>query len=117
MVEISAGLLREKVRFERRNDVSDGAGNQAENWEPLCGPFSARVRPINGKEEVLAGKLAGVQPYEITIRYCQATKAVTTEDRAVDDRTGRAFDITAIQDPTERRQWLSMLVKAGDAET
>jgi SPP1 family predicted phage head-tail adaptor len=112
----SAGRLRERIRFDRREVDVDGLGNPGD-WQPLCGPFSARLRPINGKEVVLAGKLAGVQPYEIVVRFCVATAAVTPADRAVDVRTGRTFNITAVQDPTERRQWLSMLVKAGDAET
>lgn len=113
----TAGNLRERVTFQRRADIPDGMGNMAENWVDLCGPFSSRIRPINGKEEVLVGKLSGVQPFEIEVRSCGAIRAVTTADRAVNTRTGQTYDITAIQNPDERNAYLSILVKAGDAES
>jgi head-tail adaptor len=104
------------MRFERRTGSPDGAGNTVETWAPLCGPFSARLRPINGKEEVLAGKLAGIQPYEIVVRYCRDTAGITPEDRAIDCRSGQRFDLAAIQNTDERRMWLSILAKAGGVE-
>lgn len=124
--------LRETVTFQRRGAATpatpgtpqagdgmggaapagDGMGGSEGEWADLCGPFRAELRPINGREEVLAGKLSGVQPYELTVRYFSATAGVTTDDRAV-DRCGTPYDITAIQDPTMRRQWLSMIVKKG----
>jgi head-tail adaptor len=113
----TAGDLNEKISFQRRTSTSDGFGNNELGWAALCGPFSARIRPINGKEEVLVGKLAGVQPFEIVVWSCTATRAVTTEDRAINARTGQPYDITAIQNPDERNAFLSMLAKAGDAET
>ena len=72
--------------------------------------------PSTGAREILVGKLSGVQPFEIIVRYSSATAAVTTEDSAVDPRTGKRFDITAIQNPDERHMWLSMLAKTGTAE-
>jgi head-tail adaptor len=117
MPATTSGQMREKIRFQRRTSTPDGFGNNELGWTVLSGPFSARIRPINGKEEVLVGKLAGVQPFEIVVWSSNATRAVTTEDRAVNARTGQAYDITAIQNSDERNGFLSMLAKAGDAET
>ena len=109
--------LRERVRFERRvATAGDGAGNTLpETWTPfyIC---AGRLRPINGREEVLAQKLGGVQPFELVVRCCRQAEQVTTDDRAVNDRTGAPYDITAIQNPDERRSYLSMLVRAGVAD-
>jgi head-tail adaptor len=113
----AAGELNQKISFQRRTSTPDGFGNNELGWAALSGPFSARIRPINGKEEVLVGKLAGVQPFEIVVWSSTKTRAITVEDRAVNARTGQAYDITAIQNPDERNGFLSMLAKAGDAET
>jgi head-tail adaptor len=111
---MAANRKREMVRFQRRTAVSDGLGNVNEGpLEPLCGPFHARLRPINGREEVLAQKLSGVQPFELVVNYCAATAGVQTADVAVNTRTGALYDITAIQNPDERKRELSMIVKAG----
>ena len=77
--------------------------------------MSARLQPVNGREEVLAGKLSGVQPFILTVRYSSQTAGVTTDHQAVNARTGDRYDITAIQNPDERRAYLSMMVKRGVA--
>ena len=112
---MAANRKRELVSFQRRDPGSDdGMGNVAEGASQLlCGPFYARLRPINGREEVLAQKLAGVQPFELVVGYCRDTAGVLTTDQVVNARTGAVYDITAIQNPDERRRELSMLVKAG----
>lgn len=114
-----AGQLRERVGFQRRTTIDDGAGNTEGAW-PADGEYfhvcAARFRPINGREEVLAQKLSGVQPYEITVRRSRATAEVLTTDRAVWLRTGETFDITAKQNPDERRLFLSFLARKGTAD-
>ena len=112
-----SGDMRESVRFDRRTATPDGYGNALTGWAPLYGPVRAKIVPINGREEVLAGKLAGIQPFAITIRYSDAAAQITPECRAVNARTGVTYDITAIQNPDLRHEWLSILVKAGDIET
>ena len=110
--------LRERVRFENRTLISDGAGNTGGDWNTdvaVCECW-AELNPINGREEVLAQKLTGVQPYEVVIRYSAAALRITTDCRMLWlSSDGAAYDITAIQDPTRRRQWLSILVKKGVA--
>ncbi len=110
---------RESVIFQARvRGAGDGAGNSEAAWDVVnqLGPFSARLRPINGREEVLAGKLQGVQPFELNVRFCAATAGVTTAHRVLDARTQQPYRITAIQNPDERNQELSMLLVRGKGE-
>ena len=116
---MAAPRMRELVAFQRLMTTGDdGAGNTQTGWNtdnPLL-VCAARLRPINGREEVLAQKLSGVQPFELVVRYCRAAAGVTTADRAVNARTGDTYDIVAIQNPDERRMYLSMLIKKGVAD-
>lgn len=118
---MQAGKLREKVMFQRRSTSPDGFGNEDGAWSNYLGPVSARIRPINGREEVLAGKLAGVQPFEVTVRYMTQTRTLTPDDRVLrlgaDGATLATYQITAVQNPDERHIWLSLLVKAGGDQT
>lgn len=110
--------MRERVAFQRLQETGqDGAGNLQQGWDcddPIL-ECQARLRPIQGQEEVLAQKLSGVQPFELVVPWCRAAASVTTADRAVNMRTGEAYDIVAIQNPDERRRRLSMIVKKGVA--
>ena len=111
--------LRESIAFQRLTQTAMGDGNTASSWNtetPLC-TIRAELRPVNGREEVIAQKLQGVQPFILTCRYCEATAGVTTEDRAVNTRTGAAYDIMAIQNTDMRQQWLSMVVKQGAGDS
>lgn len=98
----------------RRAQVDDGAGNTEGVLQPFFGPVWARIRPINGREEVLAQKLSGVQPVEVTIRYCVAAASILPTDVLV-DRQNRPYNITAIQNPDERNEYLSILAVRGKA--
>lgn len=106
--------MRESVKFQRRGASTSGISSTPGAWADLCGPFRARLQPLNGREEVLAQKLSGVQPFILTIRYCAAAAALTNQDRAVHARTGVAYDITSPPVNTDERQmYLTMIVKSG----
>ena len=114
----SGGRLRERVRFDRRAEYDDGAGNMQAGWSTL-GEVPAEIKPVRGGEALLAGKLAGKVPAEITVRWSRALGAgdlrLTTDDRAVDARTGDAYQIRAIENRDMRRQWLTLTCEAGVA--
>lgn len=113
----NVGLLREKVTFYRRSTTPDGYGNQLGTWSSLVGPVSARIMPLKGGEQVLQERLSGVNLYQITVRSSAAIRGVTTEDRAVNTRTGEEYNLTSIQNPDERKIWQTFLAKSNDAET
>ncbi|MHB8283910.1 MAG: head-tail adaptor protein [Caulobacteraceae bacterium] len=110
---MTAVRMRESVKFQRRAASASGISSTPGAWKDLCGPFRARLQPLNGREDVLAQKLSGVQPFALTVRYCAAVAALTTQDRAVNARTGVPYDIASIQNTDERQMYLNMLVKAG----
>jgi SPP1 family predicted phage head-tail adaptor len=112
-------LMRESVRFERRAEVDDGYGNVTGGWETLVASVYAEIRPLRGREEVLAGKLTGTMPYEVKTRW-RADLAIgedrlTTDDRAVNVATGDVYNIRSVENPDMKRQWLKLTCEAGVA--
>src|SRR5262249_26290937 len=112
----NASTKNSSVKFQKRATAGDGYGNVQGDWADLCGPFFARLRPIVGREEILAQRLAGVQPYELTVPLCADTLTVTSECRAVEVNTGETFGIVDIRNPDERGFELAMMVRKGMAD-
>jgi hypothetical protein len=89
-----AGDLRERIRFEQRGIDADG--NRLDDWDAANGiTRAARIFFRQGTEPVLQQRLQGVQPVEITVYSDSQTRTVTTGWRAVNTRTGQAFNIRA----------------------
>ncbi|WP_323034110.1 head-tail adaptor protein [Pararhodobacter sp.] len=111
-----AGDLRFRLHFQSRGAGSDGFGTA------VTGPFETRftvsagmVAKVGG-ESVMASRLAGTQPYVVTVRQSSQTRQVTTDWRMEDARQpGRIFNIRSIHDPDGRGAWLDMLVTEGVA--
>ena len=112
-----AGALRERMHFQKRGDLDDGWGGVT----PGAGPFetvftvSAGMRPRTGGEEVTAARLAGRQPYVVTVRNSSQTRAVSTAWQLVDARNEtRVFAITSpLADPDGKNQWLEFIAVEG----
>lgn len=113
----SAGDLRHRLLFQRRSDADDGWGNIIEGAGPFETVFSVRaaMQPKFGTETVMAARLAGQQPYVVTVRASMQMAAVTPAWRLVDARnSNRIFAITApVTDPDGRNQWRELLVMEG----
>lgn len=115
---MSAGELRERVRFEARGLVDDGFGNEVSgDWANALGTtvFSARITPSRGAESIQAARLAGKQPVVITVRSSQQTRQVTVDWRVVDARSGTIYNIRSIVNPDERDVFLDMECDSGVA--
>jgi head-tail adaptor len=114
---MSAGPLRERIRFERRAAASgDGYGNFEGAWATLVEAVASRVRPIRGGESVMAARLTGVTTYEITVRSSIATRGVAPGDRAVRESDGATFNIRAIVNPDERDRYIALTCETGAAD-
>lgn len=114
-----AGSLRERVTFQRRTEIPDGYGN------PIAGEWtdqfsvSAGLTPRLGSEDVVASRMAGVQPYILRVRMSSQTRMVTPGWRAFDARKGmgdggepvRSFEILSAANVDEKGQYLDFLVK------
>ena len=109
--------LQESITFQRRAsanpDSPDDYGNTRSDFATYYGPVSARIQPINGREEVIAQRLQGVQPLEITIRYSALATSLRASDRAINARTGEVYDIIDHRNPDEKRRYISLLVVRG----
>jgi head-tail adaptor len=114
---MTAGDLRELVRFDRRATITDdGYGNTRGGWAAFAGPYPARVVPAAGSEDVLADRLQGLQPVEITIRWTPLGATIETQDRAVDVRSGKTYSISSVNNGDEHRAYLTILAAAGGAD-
>jgi head-tail adaptor len=112
---MTAGQLRERVRFERRYAAADdGYGNTVGAWSFLMA-MRARIDPGAGREDVLSAKLAGLQIWTITVRWCQASKGLRPADRAINERTGEIYNIVSAANEDERRRYISMTCQSGGA--
>lgn len=107
-----AGSLRERLAFQRRSVGDDGYNNEvAGDFETIFVEPAGMVAKVGG-ESVMAARLVGRQPYIVTVRQSERTRAVTPDWRIVDARDERRiFNIRAIHDPDGRRAWLDMLVE------
>jgi head-tail adaptor len=116
-----AGDLRERVTFQRRGELSDGFGNEVTgDWADQF-TVAARVQARLGGEEVVASRLAGVQPLILTVRSSSQTRQVTSGWRAYDARAGinadgepkRLFNIRSSANVDERNAFIDFLVSEG----
>jgi SPP1 family predicted phage head-tail adaptor len=112
---MQAGDLRDRVSFGQLADAPGEGGNYR------TGPFApaftlwANIRPLNGGEEVMAGRLTGFRTVLITVRSLLTTRKITTEWCARNERDGETFNILEVKDPDSRRQWLEILCRSGVA--
>mgnify|MGYP003574951648 CR=1 FL=1 len=110
----SAGQLFYKVAFDAREPIEDEYGNVVEGWQEkfVC---RAGFTHLRGGESVIASRLEGKHIQIITVRVSTLSKAVTTDYRARDVRTGETFNIRDIT-PNLDRQFIDFLVESGVAD-
>ncbi len=113
---MAAGPLRDRVRFERRAQVSDGAGNYVSDWQTLDMDRWAQVKPLRGGENVIAAKLQSTGIYEIKVRSDSETRTVTADDRVVDISSGQAYNIRLVENRDMRNRYLTLTCERGVAD-
>jgi SPP1 family predicted phage head-tail adaptor len=107
--------LRHRLAFEHRPVTSDGYGNnEGATWEVVF-TIHAAIEPRLGGEQVMAQRLAGVQPVTIGIRQSRATKMITTDWRARHLVTGVIYNIRSIADADDDRRFFDLLCDSGVA--
>lgn len=113
---MSAGALRERVRFERKvqatsaYDDGDGGG---EGWSELV-TVAADITPVKGDEEVIGERRIALKLYTIKVRQSGAILAVTEADRIVDTRNGgRVFNIRQMDNPDKRDKYILITAETG----
>ncbi len=113
MAKQGAGALIERVGFEEPLTGSDGGGGTLNGFAER---FTCRAAYIHlrGGESVLAARLAGQHSQVIRVRSSSQSRAVTTDWRIVDKRTGTAFNIRDAT-PTADRAYVDFLCQSGVA--
>jgi head-tail adaptor len=114
---MTAGELRESIRFDRRAEVTDdGYGNAQGDWATFAGPYPARIATGAGSEETLADGQVGLNSVEIIVRYCGAAASVGSGDRAVNTRTGKTYNILSTVNEDEHNRYLTFTAQSGAAD-
>lgn len=119
MTSKGAGQLRERVTFQRRDQVPDGHGNDSSGGWTDQFSEPARLTPRLGGEEVIAARMTGTQPYVLRVRASTRTRGINPAWRAYDARRGmgesgdpaRLFEILSIANVDERGAYLDLLVR------
>lgn len=113
----TAGDLYERVAFEARVSENPDSpvdyGNTESTWAEQ---FERRAQYIHlrGGETVQAARLEGRHVQVIRVRSDNATRIITTDWRAVDQRTGDVFNVRDVTH-TPDRQWIDLLCEKGVA--
>lgn len=111
-----SGRLRDRIQFEARAEIDDGAGN------PVSGDWISRhdcrahILFLRGSEAVAAARLEGRQPVSIRIRLCRAAREIGPHWRALDPRTGAIYNVTSAGDMSGNGLFLDILAEQGPAE-
>lgn len=113
MFYINPGELRTPIRIQV--PIKGGEGSFAKTvWTELCNtdsptyPFiRCKWEAMKGTEKWTANSLQAVSPAVATIRY---RADVTDRCRIINE--GVIYTITDVGDPTQRKQWLQITVKA-----
>lgn len=114
---MQTGELRERVSFFAPVDGVDGSGNTISSFNDFADFVRwASVVPRLGGETVLAGRLAGRNLVNLTVRQSgSTTNRVTTDWQARNEKTGTVYNIRSIIDPDQSRVWWEMLCEIGVA--
>lgn len=73
-VQVLAGMLNERVRFERRVELEDAAGQAVRQWE-LVADVWCRVRGANGREMEAAAAMNSEVSGVLDIRWMPGLSA------------------------------------------
>lgn len=82
----------------------------------FTGTMAARIEPQTGSEDVIAERPTGVQPVVITVRWNTLAAGIQPQDRAVDVRSGKTYNVTSVANEDERRRYLNIAASAGAAD-
>lgn len=102
-----AGRRKERLRFQRRG-LDDNGDIGAGAFEDIFGRWGRVVARTRG-EAVVAQRIQGIQPIEVTLLADSATRQITNAWRLI--WKGQTYNITAVA-PTEDNADITMLAQA-----
>jgi SPP1 family predicted phage head-tail adaptor len=104
--EPTVGEMRDRVRFQRNSETSDGQGGLTDSWSDYALVY-ARVLPLSAHATFLAREVGSRTTHQITIRYSGTSGQIKRGDRAwMTDRNGeRLFIVEDVRDLGNSRRW------------
>lgn len=99
------GAMRERVDIYSQSQTINNAGEIATSWAIVATTWG-RMEPLSANQIVLANRDDAQRIYKLTIRY---RTDITTNSRVI--WRSRKFDVEGILDPTEQRQFLTVMLK------
>jgi SPP1 family predicted phage head-tail adaptor len=105
--EIQAGMLRQRVQLQRKQEVDDGYGGFVGEWVTYANA-NAMVKPVSGSERVAGMQVESPVTHDILMRY---RTGLLESDRIV--LRGRPFNIRVILTVEERNRWLHIKADEG----
>jgi SPP1 family predicted phage head-tail adaptor len=109
--DMTAGMLREPVLFERRTLTADGAGGQTEAWASVSGaPTRAHVRPVGGSERYASDRTEAIVRLRLVTRY---NAAIREGDRVT--IRNKIHNIRFLDNVEFQDKWLQIDVDGGVA--
>ena len=107
-----AGLMRDRVTFQRMAATTDDFGNTTGNFADHL-TRSAHIVERTGKESVELGAMSDVSSATLRIRKDALTSALTAADRVV--ARGTTWAIRSIIQVDNKGQTLELLIQKGVA--
>jgi hypothetical protein len=111
---MNTGDLNDRFLFYKPGEGTGEGGNTHGEAAPLFAtPRWANRKPINGGDEVMAGRLTSSSTVVLTFLNLKTTReGVDTECIVEDVRTKERFAIAEIKETGPRREWLEMLCRS-----
>jgi SPP1 family predicted phage head-tail adaptor len=114
----TAGELRHRVAFDKRQEINPDAPDDLGNVESVFVQqfvVAAKVVPKLGGETVTAARLQSQNTVNITVRQSSNTALIQADWRARDVREGKEYAIKSIIDPDDGGAWFELLCQTGVA--
>lgn len=109
---MSAGRLRHRCAFERRDTTADAYGNVSAGWVSLVTVWGG-LSVERGRERMEAGRLESDVGGVLHVRSSSETRAITAADRVTID--GQVYVINSVTNPDQRDVMLEMTIIRGVA--
>lgn len=107
-----AGLMRDRVTFQRMAETTDDFGNTTGSWSDHATRFGHLIERT-GKESTEQGALSDVSTATLRIRKDSVTAALTAADRVI--ARSQTWAIRSIIQIDSKGQTLEMLIEKGVA--
>lgn len=105
--ELTASMLKHRVRIERLVLVEDDIGGQSHTWALVSEPW-AYMKQRSGNEYFQAERLNGIASFRAVIRY---NPAITEVNRLV--YLGKAYQIRSVENIEFANQWMDLTLESG----